>query len=226
MGKQNFLFLIFCLVLTVGLMQSYSLFKEHFSPHKQDLHRIAQLEKEVQERELRIAQLETQIVDFQQEVAVRLPALKKLKKTPQTFQLRNLASVTQRPLEAFEMSSALSEKARAEFRRKEFKKSAASFSALTRKFPTSPLVVQAYFFWAESLYLSGQHQDCLDVVEQMMVQYPDHELTGFILLRMGQILQARNRGEEAAEVFKTVAQNFGANQELKVQAHKLVQSLE
>lgn len=226
MAKQNFLFLIFCQVLTIGIMQSYSLFKDYFSPHKENVRRIAQLEKIVEEKNLRIAQLETQLVDFQQEVAAQLPALKKIEKSPQTFQLRNLASVTQKPIDAFELSGSLSERARAEFRRGDFKSSAASFSALTQKFPTSPLVVQAYFFWAESLFLAGQHQDCLDVIEQMMVQYPDNELTGFIMLRMGQILQTRNRTEEAAEVYRTVAKSFASNHELKSQALKLSQTVE
>jgi TolA-binding protein len=226
MGKQNFLFVIFCLVLTFGLMQSYQAFQNYFSPYKDDARRIAQLQKQVEEKNLTIAQLENQLVDFQQEVAAQIPALQKIQKTPQTFQLRNLASVTQKPLEGFELSGALSERARAEFRNKDFKGSAQSFSSLTQKFPTSPFVVQAYFFWAESLYMNGQSQECLDVVDQMMLQFPDHELTGFIMLRMGQILQSRSRIEEAAEVFRTVARNFSSNTELKKQSEQLARSLE
>jgi TolA-binding protein len=227
MGKQNFLFVIFCTVLISGLMQSYFTFKEYFSPHKDDLRRIAQLEKEVEEKNLKIVGLETELVDFRQEVASQLPALKKIENKPATFQLRTLASVTQKPIDAFDLSGSLIEKARAEFRRGEFKTSAQSFASLTKKFPTSPVVVQAYFFWAESLYMSGQHQECLDVVDQMMTQFPDHELTGFVMLRMGQILQTRNRGEEAGEVYRIVEKNFGRNNhELKVQAQKLEQSVE
>jgi TolA-binding protein len=87
-------------------------------------------------------------------------------------------------------------------------------------------VIQAYFFWAESLYMNHQQQECLDVVDQMMTQFPDHELTGFIMLRMGQILQERSRTEEAAEVFKVVRQNFAGNVELKTQADKLLRAIE
>ncbi len=226
MAKQNFLFLVFSLVLLSGLMQSYQMFEKHFSPAKDDQRKIAQLEEALQQKELQVAGLESQIVDFQQEVAAQLPALKRIDGTPRTFQLRSLASVTQKPLEAFEMSGALSEKARAEFRRGDFKSSAHSFSMLTQKFPTSPLVIQAYFFWAESLFMNQQQQECLDVIDQMMTQFPEHELTGFIMLRMGQILQARSRTEEAAEVYKVVSKNFAANAELKTQAQKLFKSIE
>jgi len=226
MGKQNFLFITVCLVLVTGIMQSYFLFEKHFSPHKDDQRKIAELKDLVEEKNLRIAQLETQLVDFQQEVASQLPALKKITPSPKSFQLRSLASVTQKPLNAFEMSGTLSEKARAEFRRGDFNSSAKTFASLTQKFPTSPLVIQAYFFWAESLYMNKQPQDCLDVVDQMMTHFPEHELTGFIMLRMGQILQARSRTEEAAEVFKIVSQNFATNSELRVQADRLSKSIE
>ncbi len=226
MAKQNFLFVTVCLVLVTGIMQSYFLFEQHFSPHKDDQKKIEALREVVEEKNLRIAQLETQLVDFQQEVAAQLPALKKVSPTPKTFQLRSLASVMQKPLDAFEMSGVLSEKARAEFRHGDFKSSAKSFAQLTQKYPTSPLVIQAYFFWAESLYMNQQPQECLDVIDQMMTHFPNHELTGFIMLRMGQILQARSRTEEAAEVFKLVSQNFAGNSELKVQAERLSKSIE
>jgi TolA-binding protein len=170
--------------------------------------------------------LETQFLDFRQEVASQLPALKKTEKLPANFQLRSLASVTQKPLNAFEMSGTLSEKARAEFRKGDFNASAKSFAGIVQKFPASPQVIQAYFFWAESLYMSQQQQECLDVVDQMMTQFPDHELTGFIMLRMGQILQQRNRSEEAAEVYRAVGRSFASNHELKVQTERLLKSIE
>jgi len=226
MAKQNFLFLTMCLVVLTGLMQGYFLFERHFDPHKDDAKKIARLKEALEEKNLQIAELESQLVDFRQEVAAQLPALKKIDPNPKTFQLRSLASVTQKPVDAFEMSGTLSEKARAEFRRGDFAGSAKSFASLTQKYPTSPLVIQAYFFWAESLYMNNQQQECLDVVDQMMTQFPDHELTGFIMLRMGQILQTRSRTEEAAEVYKVVRKNFAANSELKNQAEKLSRSIE
>lgn len=226
MARQNFLFITTCLVLLTGLLQAYFLFERHFDPHQDDVKKIARLSEALEEKNLQIAQLENQMVDFQQEVAVQLPALQKIDRTPKTFQLRSLASVTQKPLNAFEMSGALNEKARAEFRKGDYAGAARSFSNLAQKYPASPVVIQAYFFWAESLYLNNQHQECLDVIDQMMTLFPDHELTGFIMLRMGQILQARSRTEEASEVFKVVSKTFAKNSELKTQADKLSKAIE
>ncbi len=226
MGKQNFLFITFCMVLITGLMLSYFKFKEYFSPHRDDFRKITQLKQTVEEKDLAIAALQSQLIDFHQEVAAQIPALKRIEKIPRTFQMRNLASVTQTPTESFEMSGALSEKARAEFRSGDFKASANRLSKLVQKYPTSPVVVEAYFFWGESLFMTGQHPECLDVVDQMMTLFPEHELTGFLMLRMGQILQSRNRGEEASEVYRIVKQNFSFNSELKLQAQKLSETVE
>lgn len=207
-------------------MQGYFAFQNYFSPQKDQLKQISQLKGELERQHLKVAELESQVVDFQQEVAAQLPALENLPGNPKNFQIRNLASVTQKPLEAFEMSGPLSEKARAEFRKQDFVASSKTFKAITEKFPTSPQVVEAYFFWAESLFLSNKPQECLDVIEQMLVQYPQHELTGFILLRMGQIFQSRNRGDEAKEVYRSVAKSFSANAELKKQAEQMEKTVQ
>jgi TolA-binding protein len=226
MEKGNSLFIIFCLVLTMGLMESYYLFQEHFSPVHENQRQISKLKKQVELKKLEVAELEARIYDFQQQVALQLPALQQIEKSPKTLPLRSLASVTQKPLEGFELSGILNERAQIEFRKKDFKSSAQTFRSLIQKYPTSPLVIQAYFFLAESLFLSGQQQECLDIIDQMISLYPDQELTGFIMLRMGQVLQVRNRSEEAGEVYRTVMQAFASNLELRNQAQKLMQSVD
>jgi TolA-binding protein len=225
MKSQNFLFLTFCLVLVMGLMQSFFFFKDYFSPIKAYQHKISTMHLKLEKEKLRSAQFRNQVFDFQQEVAATLPALNKISPIPENFQLRSLASVTQKPLNAFEMSGALSEKARAEFRRKEYIQAAHTFELLTQKYPTSPKVIQAYFFWAESLFMSNQAQDCLDVIDVMITQFPDADLTGFIMLRMGQILEVKSRSEEAKEVYRTVAVKFAGNHELMSQAEKLYKGI-
>lgn len=210
----------------MGLMQSFFTFQNYFSPHKADMQKNAILKESLEREKLKVTQLESQVVDFQQEIAIQLPALDKIKGEPSKFQIRNLASITQKPLSAFDMSSPLIERARSQFRNENYKAASQAFREVTQKFPTSPLVVEAYFFWAESLFLNKQTQECLDVVDLMMTQFPQHELTGFIMLRMGQVLQSRNRPEEAQEVFRAVGKAFSANQELRLQADKLAKVVE
>jgi len=226
MAQRQFLFITFCLVLLGGLVHSYQVFKDHFSPVKQNAVTIHRLREQLEVEKLKQARLESQFVDFRTQVAQTLPQLDQMPKTPATFQLRTLASVDQKKINGFELSGVLSERARVQFREGNYKKSSELFADLINKYPTSPLVVQAYFFRAEGLYLQGRRQECLDVVDQMMSQFPENELTGFIMLRMGQILQMQGRAPEASEVFRLVARTFPQNMELKTQAESLAKSVE
>lgn len=200
------------------------MFNAHFSPEVENQKRIAQLQRQVELKKLQAAELQNQIIDFQQQVALQLPALQRISPSSKNFQLRSLASITQAPTKQFDLSATLLDRGQAQFRDKNFTASAQTFHSLINQFPTSPLVIQAHFFWAESLFLSGEQQKCLDVIDQMIELYPEQELTGFIMLRMGQILQARNRGDEASEVYRAVEQNFASNQELAHQAKEMLQS--
>lgn len=226
MRSQNFLFIIFCLILLTGLMQSYALFKDHFSPHRFDQKKIAELKIQLEKEKLQRVLVQNQFYDYQQELAAEIPELESIQKDSKTYQLRSLASVSQVPLNGFEMSKSILEKAKEQFRDGRYDEAAQSFSGLTLKYPTSPQVIEAYFFLGESYFMARKAQECLDVVDKMMNHFPEHELTGFLMLRMGQLLQARGRTDEAHEVFSTVASKFAYNQELKTQAQRLERSSE
>lgn len=226
MRSQNFLFICFCLILVTGLLQGYALFQGHFSPHQEDQKKISELKNLLEKEKLQKIIVQNQLQDYQQQVAADLPDLEGIAKDSKTFQLRSLASVSQVPINGFDLSKSLSERAKAEFRSGKYEAAVRSFTELTKKYPTSPLVIESYFFMGESYFLARQAQECLDVVETMMSQFPDNELTGFLMLRMGQILQARGRSEEAKEVYSTVAEKFAFNQELKNQAVRLERSSE
>ena len=226
MRSQNFLFIIFCLILLTGLMQSYAVFQNHFSPHQFDQNKISQLKIKLEKEKLQTVLAKNQLYDFQQQLASEIPQLESIKKDSSSFQLRNLASVSQAPINGFDLSKSLIEKAKADFRDGKFESAAVAFSKVTSKYPTSPQIVEAYFFLGESYFMSQKGQECMDVVDKMMTHYPDHELTGFLMLRMGQLLQARGRSDEAVEVFGLVADKFAFNQELKAQARQLEKSSE
>lgn len=226
MRSQNFLFISFCLILLVGLMQSYALFQDYFSPYKEDQNKISMLKNQLEKEKLKRIIVQNELYDFRQEIATNIPELQSIAKDAKTYQLRSLASVSQAPISGFDLSKTLSERAKAEFREGKYDSAAQSFVELIKKYPTSPLVIESYFFMGESYFLSKKPQECLDVVDMMMSQFPDNELTGFLMLRMGQILLARGRDDEAKEVFATVGEKFSFNQELKNQAQRLERSSE
>jgi len=224
MKSQTYLFVIFCLLLTTGLIEVNNLFHEYFSPMKAQQEHIARLEAQIERQKLQVAMLKNQIADETQQVAWAVPALDKMKPDSKNYALRNIASVSQSAIEPLDLSKPLLEQAKAEFRRGDYDRSAQTFQELMKKYPTSPVLVESLFFQAESYFMGGKYQECLDVVDHMVTQFPDHELTGYILLRQGQILEARHRSEEAEEVFRLVMKKFAYNHELSAQAKKLLQT--
>ena len=59
----------------------------------------------------------------------------------------------------------------------------------------------------------------------MIRLYPESELTGFALLRLGKIYEGRDRIEDAAEIYRSVAFNF-TQAELKRQAEASLKAVE
>lgn len=223
--KRQSLFLIFCLALTLGLLQAYTAFRDHFSPVHEQAREISALKMEVEREKLKTAWAEQQHLDFQQEVAQVLPNFKNIPETPKTLGLRGLASVTQKPMGSVDFSRGLLDQAKASFRQGDYLAATKEFRQLIQKYPTSPLVIESHFFLAEGYFLAGKYQECLDVVDHMLAFYPEHDLTGFILLRQGQVLEGRHRGEEAAEVYSVIKKKFSHNQELSSQADRLLKAV-
>lgn len=224
MRNQNAVFLIFSLSLTVGLLAVYSIFVGYFNGHEQYEVRLAQLEKQVEKERFNNTLLAYQIKDFQQTVAQVLPDNKKLQAH---YELKNLAAAVRAPAsdDAIDLSGVLFAKGKRYFNGQEFDKAIREFSQLLEKYPLSAHGVEARFLIAESYYLKKDFRSSLSEIDQMVTQFPQHELTGFILLRMGQISESNNQTEEASEIYKTVAKNF-KNEELRKQARKLAQSVE
>jgi TolA-binding protein len=227
--KQNFVFIIFCLCLTVVLIQVYWMFDKHFSPEKEQLSKIAKLNKKVEVEKLKAELAQSQFLDYQQQVATLLQSDKSLN-VELKANVRSIASVTEHAngvvKDEMDLSSVIFERGRDEFKKKNYKKAAVIFGEMIEKFSISPLLVRALFFRAESFYLDGNYEECLEVVDQMMAHYPDNELTGFIMLRMGQIFESRERKNEALEVYRVVVDNFQDNADLKKQAGQLARKLE
>ncbi len=205
-------------------MGGYAILVGHFNGHEEYEMRLASLQKQVEKERFNNSLLSYQLKDFQQTVAQVLPDNKKLQAK---YELKNLAAVVRAPASAdsLDLSGALYEKGKRYFNSQEYDRAIREFNKLIETYPLSQHNVEARFFIAESYFLKKDYRSSLGQIDEMVTQYPQHDLTGFILLRMGQISEMNSQTEEAAEIYKTVSKNF-KNENLQKQARKLAQSVE
>nr|BFD63091.1 hypothetical protein BdHM001_17720 [Bdellovibrio sp. HM001] len=205
-------------------MGGYAVLVGHFNGHEEYQMRLANLQKQVEKEKFNNSLLSYQLKDFQQTVAQVLPDNKTLQAK---YELKNLAAVVRAPAseDSLDLSGALYEKGKRYFNGQEYDRAIREFNKLIETYPLSQHNVEARFFIAESYFLKKDYRSSLGQIDEMVTQYPQHDLTGFILLRMGQISEMNSQTEEAAEIYKTVAKNF-KNENLKKQARKLAQSVE
>lgn len=224
MKNSSSVYLVFFLALTSGLATAYAVFAGYFNGHQQYELRLSALENQVQREQFEKTLLTYQLKDFQQAVAEALPAKKELLAR---YEQKNLADVVRSPASAsaLDLSSALFERGKKSFKDHDYDKAIREFNRLLHDYPLSKHGIESRFFIAESFFLKKDFKSSLGIIDEMVTQYPDNELTGFILLRMGQISEANNQIEEASEIYATVIKNF-KSEDLKIQARKLAQNIE
>ena len=217
-SSANLFFSVFCLVLAAALAHSYSLFAAYFSPERDLVRKVAELESKVEREALKRSLAEARLSDYRFQVAKVLP-----KNAPG---LRSIASVSVEPVREMDLSGVLLERGKESFNKKNYSEAIFAFKELVNKYPSSSHVVMAHFFLAESYFLLSKPEDALNEIQFMMSQFPDDEKTGFIMLRMGQILEARERYAEAAEVYRTIQREFSSHHALKNQAKELLSKVQ
>lgn len=207
-------FWVFCLVLVVGYLEMYRGFQFYFSGTDRLKVQVKDLKEKLNQEELKLSLAKFQFDDFRQEVATHLPQVGE-----PDFNVRNIASIAQIPSEKIkiERAASLFEKGKTHFREKNFDRANRTFSKLLKNYPESVHAVEAYFFLVEGLFQMREYEDCALNVEVMMTHFPENELTGFSLLRLGKVYEAQERLEDAAEVYRTISHNY-ANPDLKSQA--------
>lgn len=219
MKNSNSMFIVFCLILTVGCVAVYANFAAYFGEHDDTQVRVAQLEKELEKKAIENKVLVYQLKDFQQAVAAAFP---RDHQKFASFQQKNLADAVRVPASegGVDLSAVYMERGKNFFAAKSYDKAIAQFSKIIEAYPLSIYKVEAHFFKAESFYLKGDYEKSLAAIADMVELFPENVLTGFILLRMGQMSQLNEQSVEAREIYKTVLKSF-EDPKLKEQAKKL-----
>lgn len=216
---------LWILILAIGFMQWFYVVQRHFGGEAEMRVTIGKLREKLEQERLSHALARQQMREFKQAVAAILPDIED--EDREMYQVRNLASIVVNPdLDRIkiEKASTLFERGKERFRTGEYERANEIFSTLIRNYPDSIHVVESYFFYSEGHYKEGQYEECLKTIDSMVSLFPEHELTGFSLLRMGQILTTRDRVEDAEQIYRTVLQNFN-HPSLNEEAQRLLKEI-
>ncbi len=215
-GLFSSVILLICLAI-IGLRQSVV---RDDGQIKYLTQKLAMAERQVAESDFRERLALDSSRETREIIAQNLPtALKDRPKDSTTYEIRSIASVlnsTNSSLQ-IERASSLLEKAKEDFRSKNFEESNLRLSRLLKLYPDTLHGPEARFLLVEGYFQSRDFEACIEVVEEMIRLYPESELTGFALLRLGRIYEGRDRIEDAAEIYRSVVSHF-SQAELKRQA--------
>ncbi|MBX2986542.1 MAG: hypothetical protein KF802_01475 [Bdellovibrionaceae bacterium] len=226
MKSRNGFFLVTCLSITAGLLFFYSQFIVYFSENSEDKAISEQYARELREEKFRRTLAETRLRDFSQEVAQILPKDAARQMAKEDYATRNLASVLRSAADReIDLSGVLFERGKKFFADKKFKEAAKEFARLTEEYPLSERVVDSYFLQGEAAFLLNDPKACLAISDLMIEQFPDHELTGFLMLRTAQIAEKNGQQEVAGEIYATVQRSF-KNPALLEQAKRMAKALD
>lgn len=223
MNRLNFIFLTSALVVTSLLMWGFGIFQGHFSKAVEYSFQVRELENKIAQEKKKQDVLIYQLEDMKQNFAQILT-----EKEKQNFvqsKSKNWGVSLRSPASQIDMSGVYFEKLKKTFKSGDFEKAIKLSDEILTKYPLTVYVAEVYFFKAESYYLKRDFKNAIDVIDQMISLFPESELTGFIMLRMGQISEINNRTEEALEIYKTARDNFKSDAVQK-QAALLMQSIE
>ncbi len=224
MQRTQSAFMVFILCLTLGLMGLFFVFQHHFSGVDDLKNEIASLKAQLRGQEMKTELAQYDLRDFAQTVAFLIPS----KDDPQghSYQVRNIASLVQTPAESLEVQGKRAQimKAKKTFQRHDYEAALHQFKELYKQDVGGIYSVEIRYFLAESYYMTKRYGDSLKIIQELVQLFPEHDLTGYGLLRLGQIFNYQNREEEAIEVFQMIRQKFQVP-ELKAQADLMLKKV-
>jgi len=204
------IFISYCSVIVAFFLSLHVFFEDSLSPVDRLKEQLALVEKQRQEANFRALLLADQLAEYRQHVATLIPDVMKGMKEHEAYPLRQLASVSSGGGDVIriERASGIFEKAKAAFRDKDFEKSNQLLASMIARYPDSVHVAEAHFLLAEGQYQLKDFSAATSTIEKMVDLFPENELTGFALLRLGHIYELQDRVEDAGDIYKAVLENF------------------
>ncbi|MBT4762102.1 MAG: hypothetical protein HOO06_10425 [Bdellovibrionaceae bacterium] len=205
-------FIVFCLTIAVGTFQAFKVFETHFSGLNELKREKSILQAHIEHKELQYELASYKLLEMQNDVALAMNLIpKKDIKSDQKYPLRRLASVTQTSLSPgylMQLAKRHFLKGKKLFRAKRYDEANIEFTKVIKEYSYSVHVTESYFLLIEGLYQSHRYEELIGHVDKMVSLYPESELTGYSMLRLGKIFEYQDRQEEASGLYKTIMQSF------------------
>ena len=211
------LFLVYILTLTSAITYFYVEAREYFSPVKHLSKKISHLENKLQEEKFKNLLTSYEFHDFRAYVGTLIP--KALEETgyqkkfnqEKSYPIRSLASVTQKRTNenlAVSRANLVFEEGKKYFREQKYEAAVNSFKNLVEKHPYSAHVPESMFLLVESHFVLRNYDQSVYYANKMLDIYPDSELTGYALVRLGKVYEFQDRYTDAIDIYKTVIKSF------------------
>ncbi len=229
MGMGVPAFSIYVLVLSLGWIYLYGHYqKDPMAGEIRALERTA-LERQVASERLARIVAEERMLEFRVEVARILPSVLKDKgEGERGFPLRDLASVLQgsdsNEIHQVVVQS-MFERAQNLFKNRQYARANTILRKIVEDYSYSIYVPRSYFLLAEGLFQQSEFENFTGVVESMIKLFPSHELTGFILIRLGNLYEMERRFEDAVDLYRKVLRSY-PYRDVASQAKESLQGIE
>ena len=206
-------FLVFCQLLVIGVVTSYGIFKAHFAKDPSFKTHLHLLKKEIELERVRTDLASEGLADYKVYVARYLPeALKNRGSTEGGYPLRNLASLTTASTKIETLKDSLMDgefqKAKTFIKSRDYVAARKQLDEFIKRHPYSTSIIEANFLLMDCLSHLGEHEAAAKIIEKMVQQFPDSELTGFALVKLGQQFETQGRKLEASQIYRMVLKSY------------------
>jgi TolA-binding protein len=172
--------------------------------------KVAMMQLRIERQKVRTAMVQMQFDEFRSFVSRVIPQ-KIPQNSEEAYPLRQLASVL-KTSDAYRLklvkASSLMARGKAHFEAEEYVEANINFKKIIDFYSFSHHLIEAHYLYVEGLFLQSDFERCVEVVRSMIELFPDNELTGHAMLRLGMIFEAERRSTEALEVYNTVLSTF------------------
>jgi len=209
---NRYSFTVFTLILALFYTEVFQAARKIARTDSHLQAKIRHLNQKLERAHLRLLVQQEQYQEYRQSVAAVLPpSVKIATQKGKDYPLRNLASVVTSKdgvkVKSL-LASTLFQTGKSLFREGQYARANRLFQKLIDRYGYLTQAIEAHFLMAEGQYQLGDVEGATKTIGRMVDLFPEAELTGFAVVRLGNILEHKERYEEAIEMYRTALRSF------------------